>query len=81
MVDHVEKIVNELGLPPCSQIMGDLGFTSACTYDFELFSAAQNKWLEISSVSTFENFQSERLKIKYKSKDGGKKCSHLKWKH
>ena len=75
MVDHVEKIVNELGLP--YRILrlcgGDLGFTSACTYDFELFSAAQNKWLEISSVSTFENFQSERLKIKYKSKNGVKK--------
>ena len=45
-------------------------------YDFELFSAAQNKWLEISSVSTFENFQSERLKIKYKSEDGVKKNVH-----
>ena len=71
MVDHVEKIVNELELPYrivrlCG---GDLGFTSACTYDFELFSAAQNKWLEISSVSTFEEFHSERLKIKYKSKN------------
>ena len=78
MVDHVEKIVNELGLP--YRILrlcgGDLGFTSACTYDFELFSAAQNKWLEISSVSTFENFQSERLKIKYKSKNGVKKNVH-----
>ncbi len=78
MVDHVEKIVNELGLP--YRILrlcgGDLGFTSACTYDFELFSAAQNKWLEISSVSTFENFQSERLSIKYKSKDGVKKNIH-----
>ena len=78
MVDHVEKIVNELELPYrivrlCG---GDLGFTSACTYDFELFSAAQNKWLEISSVSTFEEFQSERLKIKYKSKNGTKKNVH-----
>ena len=78
MVNHVEKIVNDLGLP--YRILrlcgGDLGFTSACTYDFELFSAAQNKWLEISSVSTFENFQSERLKIKYKSKNGVKKNVH-----
>ena len=78
MVEHVEKIVNELGLP--YRILrlcgGDLGFTSACTYDFELFSAAQNKWLEISSVSTFENFQSERLGIKYKSKNGVKKNVH-----
>ena len=78
MVEHVEKIVNELELP--YRILrlcgGDLGFTSACTYDFELFSAAQDKWLEVSSVSTFENFQSERLKIKYKSKKGGKKNVH-----
>ena len=78
MVEHVEKIVNELGLP--YRILrlcgGDLGFTSACTYDFELFSAAQNKWLEISSVSTFEEFQSERLKIKYKSKNGVRKNVH-----
>ena len=78
MVEHVEKIVNELDLP--YRILrlcgGDLGFTSACTYDFELFSAAQDKWLEVSSVSTFENFQSERLKIKYKSKKGGRKNVH-----
>ena len=78
MVEHVEKIVKELNLP--YRILrlcgGDLGFTSACTYDFELFSSAQNKWLEVSSVSTFENFQSERLKIKYKSKKGIKKNVH-----
>jgi len=78
MVEHVEKIVNELNLS--YRILrlcgGDLGFTSACTYDFELFSPAQNKWLEISSVSTFENFQSERLIIKYKSKKGIKKNVH-----
>tara|TARA_B000000532_G_scaffold52084_1_gene39882 strand:- start:604 stop:1875 length:1272 start_codon:yes stop_codon:yes gene_type:complete len=78
MVDHVEKIVNELELPYriVKLCGGDLGFTSACTYDFELFSAAQNKWLEISSVSTFEEFQSERLKIKYKSKNGVRKNVH-----
>ena len=78
MVEHVEKIVDELNLS--YRILrlcgGDLGFTSACTYDFELFSPAQNKWLEISSVSTFENFQSERLLIKYKSKQGVKKNVH-----
>ena len=78
MVEHVKKIVNELKLS--YRILrlcgGDLGFTSACTYDIELFSSAQNKWLEISSVSTFENFQSERLKIKYKSKKGVKKNVH-----
>ena len=78
MVEHIERIVNELNLPyRILKLCGsDLGFTSACTYDFELFSSAQNKWLEISSVSTFENFQSERLKIKYKSKKGIKKNVH-----
>ena len=78
MVVHIEKIVAELNLPyRILRLCGsDLGFTSACTYDFELFSSAQNKWLEISSVSTFENFQSERLKIKYKSKKGIKKNVH-----
>jgi seryl-tRNA synthetase len=55
---------------------GDLGFTSALTYDFELFSTAQEKWLEISSVSTFEGFQSERLRLRYKSKDGSKHLVH-----
>ena len=48
------------------------GFTSALTYDFEVFSAAQKKWLEISSVSTFNNFQSERLQIRYRDKEGRK---------
>ena len=78
MVEYIEKIVIELNLPyRILRLCGsDLGFTSACTYDFELFSSAQNKWLEISSVSTFENFQSERLKIKYKSKKGIKKNVH-----
>ena len=78
MVEYIEKIVTELNLPyRILRLCGsDLGFTSACTYDFELFSSAQNKWLEISSVSTFENFQSERLKIKYKSKKGIKKNVH-----
>ena len=78
MVEYIEKIVTELNLPyRILRLCGsDLGFTSACTYDFELFSSAQNKWLEISSVSTFEDFQSERLKIKYKSKKGIKKNVH-----
>ena len=55
---------------------GDLGFTSALTYDFELFSTAQDRWLEISSVSTFESFQSERLHLRYKEKDGSKHLVH-----
>ena len=78
MVDHVRDILIELEMP--YRILrlcgGDLGFTSALTYDFELFSTAQNKWLEISSVSTFEGFQSERLRLRYKSKDGSKHLVH-----
>jgi seryl-tRNA synthetase len=78
MVDHVRGILKEIGIP--FRILrlcgGDLGFTSALTYDFELFSTAQDKWLEISSVSTFEGFQSERLKLRYKANDGSKRLVH-----
>lgn len=78
MVDHVRGILDEIELP--FRILrlcgGDLGFTSALTYDFELFSTAQDKWLEISSVSTFEGFQSERLKLRYKANDGSKHLIH-----
>ena len=78
MVDHVRGILKEIGIP--YRILrlcgGDLGFTSALTYDFELFSTAQEKWLEISSVSTFEGFQSERLKLRYKANDGSKHLVH-----
>ncbi|MFT6867487.1 MAG: seryl-tRNA synthetase [Cyclobacteriaceae bacterium] len=74
MVSHVEKLVASLGLP--YRILrlcgGDLGFTSALTYDFEVFSAGQKKWLEVSSVSNFEAFQSNRLKLRIKDKDGNK---------
>ena len=78
MVSHVKKILIELELPTrllrlCS---GDLGFTSALTYDFEVFSTAQNKWLEISSVSTFDSFQTERLQLRYRDKNGEKKLLH-----
>jgi seryl-tRNA synthetase len=68
MVDHVEKLVNELGLPyRIVQLCGgDLSFTSALTYDFEVFAAAQKKWLEVSSVSNFESFQANRLKLRYR---------------
>ena len=78
MVDHVRNILNELEIPYriLRLCAGDLGFTSALTYDFELFSTAQDKWLEISSVSTFEGFQSERLHLRYKAKDGSKKLVH-----
>lgn len=68
MVKHVEKLVNELGLPyRILQLCGgDLSFTSALTYDFEVFSAAQKRWLEVSSVSNFESYQANRLKLRYR---------------
>lgn len=78
MVDHVKGILNELKLP--YRILrlcgGDLGFTSALTYDFEVFSTAQDRWLEISSVSNFETFQANRLKLRFKDKDGNKQLAH-----
>ena len=54
----------------------DLGFTSSLTYDFELFSAGQSKWLEVSSVSNFETFQANRLKLRYKNKSGKTQLAH-----
>ncbi len=74
MVKYVESLVKALGLPyRIVQLCGgDLSFTSALTYDFEVFSAGQDKWLEVSSVSNFETFQSNRLKLRYKAK-GDKK--------
>ena len=71
MVAHVENLVKKLGLPYriirlCG---GDMSFTSAMTYDFEVYSAAQERWLEVSSVSNFETFQANRLKCRYKGKD------------
>jgi seryl-tRNA synthetase len=78
MVDHVKEILEELELP--YRILklcgGDLGFTAALTFDFEVFSSAQKKWLEISSVSTFNSFQSERLQLRYKNKNGKKEAVH-----
>jgi len=72
MVAHVESIVNALGLP--YRILrlcgGDMSFTSAITYDFELYSTAQQRWLEISSVSNFESYQANRLKCRYKDENG-----------
>ncbi len=69
MIKHVENLIIKLKLP--YRILklcgGDMGFTSALTYDFEVFSAAQKKWLEVSSVSNFEDFQTNRLKLRYKS--------------
>lgn len=78
MVEHVKGILKELGLP--YRILrlcgGDLGFTSALTYDFELFSTAQDRWLEISSVSNFETFQANRLKLRFKNKEGKSQLAH-----
>lgn len=72
MVEHVKDILNELQLP--YRILrlcgGDMGFTSALTYDFEVFSTAQDRWLEISSVSNFETYQANRLKLRFRGKDG-----------
>lgn len=71
MMEHVEGLLVKLELP--YRILrlcgGDLGFTSAITYDFEVYSAAQKRWLEVSSVSNFETYQANRLKLRYKSKD------------
>ena len=78
MVDHIKSILNELEMP--YRILklcgGDLGFTSALTYDFEIYSTAQKRWLEISSVSTFNNFQAERLKLRFKDVQGKKQSVH-----
>ena len=78
MVDHVTEILRELQLP--FRILrlcgGDIGFTSSLTYDFEVFSTAQDRWLEISSVSNFETFQANRLKLRYKNKEGKKLLAH-----
>ena len=78
MIAHVEGIVKRLGLP--YRILrlcgGDLSFTSAITYDFEVYSAAQGRWLEISSVSNFESYQANRLKLRYKDADGKTRLAH-----
>ena len=78
MVDHVKGILQELKLP--YRILrlcgGDLGFTSALTYDFEVFSTAQDRWLEISSVSNFETFQANRLKLRFKNAEGKNELAH-----
>ncbi len=78
MVEHVKSLLNDLKLPyrVLRLCGGDMGFTSALTYDFEVFSTAQDRWLEISSVSNFETFQANRLKLRYKDKDGGKQLLH-----
>lgn len=78
MVGHVERLLQTLGLP--YRILrlcgGDMGFTSALTYDFEVYSAAQQRWLEVSSVSNFESYQTNRLKCRYKDGSGKTQLVH-----
>ena len=78
MVEHVESIVASLGLP--YRILrlcgGDMSFTSALTYDFEVYSEAQKRWLEVSSVSNFESFQSNRLKLRYRDENRKTQLCH-----
>ncbi len=78
MVAHVSKLLESLELP--YRILrlcgGDLGFTSALTFDFEVYSTVQKRWLEVSSVSNFEAFQANRIKLRYKTSDGKKQLAH-----
>jgi seryl-tRNA synthetase len=78
MVAHIKEILRELKLP--YRILrlcgGDTGFTAALTFDFELFSTAQDRWLEISSASNFETFQANRLKLRFKNKEGKSQLAH-----
>ncbi|MBR2947057.1 MAG: serine--tRNA ligase [Bacteroidales bacterium] len=78
MVQHVERLVSSLELP--YRILrlcgGDMSFTSAITYDFEVYSAAQKRWLEVSSVSNFESYQANRLKLRYKDSEGKINLAH-----
>lgn len=78
MVEHVKNILRDLQLP--YRILrlcgGDLGFTAALTYDFEVFSTAQDRWLEISSVSNFDTYQTNRLMIRYKDEKGKSRLAH-----
>lgn len=78
MVKHVEKLLISLQLPYRILLLcgGDMGFTSALTYDFEVFSAAQERWLEVSSVSNFENYQAHRMKCRFKDADGKMQFAH-----
>jgi seryl-tRNA synthetase len=78
MVEHVKMLLQKLELPfrivrLCG---GDMGFTSAMTYDFEVYSAAQERWLEVSSTSNFETFQANRLKCRFKGQDGKTQLVH-----
>jgi seryl-tRNA synthetase len=78
MIEHVERLLQSLELP--YRILrlcgGDMSFTSAITYDFEVYSAAQQRWLEVSSVSNFENYQTNRMKCRFKGADGKTQLAH-----
>jgi seryl-tRNA synthetase len=78
MIDHVKNLLEKLGLQ--YRILrlcgGDTGFASALTYDFEVYSAAQDKWLEVSSVSRFDTFQANRLKLRFKGADKKNQLCH-----
>lgn len=78
MVEHVKGLLEKLGLPYriAKLCGGDLGFTSALTYDMEVFSAAQERWLEVSSISNFEAFQANRLKCRFKNEEGKTQLVH-----
>ncbi|MFA7378857.1 MAG: serine--tRNA ligase [Bacteroidia bacterium] len=78
MVEHVKGLLRKLELPyrVLHLCAGDMGFTSALTFDFEVYSAAQQRWLEVSSTSNFETFQSNRLKCRFKGKDGKNNLVH-----
>ncbi|MGH2552063.1 MAG: aminoacyl--tRNA ligase-related protein, partial [Chitinophagaceae bacterium] len=78
MVSHVERLLTTLELPYriVKLCGGDMSFASALTYDFEVYSAAQEKWLEVSSVSNFETFQTNRMKIRYKDENGKSQLVH-----
>ena len=78
MKDQIKSVIEKLELPfrIITLCGGDLGFTSALTYDFEIYSPAQDKWLEVSSVSNFETFQSNRLKIRYRNAEGKTNLTH-----
>ncbi len=78
MVNHIKSLLEKLGLQYRIALLcgGDLGFTSAITYDFEVYSAAQKKWLEVSSVSNFETYQSNRLKLRFKNDQGKTELAH-----
>ena len=78
MVTHVEELLQSLELPYRILLLcgGDMGFTSAMTYEFEVYSAAQGRWLEVSSVSNFESFQTNRLKCRFKDSEGKMQFAH-----